>query len=83
MEYQIKIPKKAQKDLEKIDKRIQSRIKLALIAIRDNPYIGKKLDGQYQDCRSHEVWPYRIIYKIQKKYLIIEVIRIGHRQGVY
>ncbi|MBU4299512.1 type II toxin-antitoxin system RelE/ParE family toxin [Patescibacteria group bacterium] len=32
---------------------------------------------------SYRVWPYRIIYRIYKNLLLIIVIRIGHRQGVY
>lgn len=83
MKYIVVLPQKVQKELAELDKRYHGRIRSALVAIGVNPLIGKKLDGEYQDQRSYEVWPYRIIYQIQKDKLIILVIKIGHRQGVY
>jgi mRNA interferase RelE/StbE len=83
MQYKLVIPRKAQKDLDNIDSRYKSRISIALISLEKNPLLGKKLDGEYKEQRSYEVWPYRIIYEIRKRELIILIIRIGHRQGVY
>jgi mRNA interferase RelE/StbE len=83
MAYKLVIPKKVQKDLSKIDSRYQLRIKAALVALASNPYLGKKLGGEYKAQRSCEVRPYRIIYEIKKYELIVLIIRIGHRQGVY
>jgi len=83
MEYKIVIPKKAQKDLDKIDGRYKRRIQAALISLGKDPFLGKKLEGEYKSQRSYEVWPYRIIYEIKKRELIVLIIRVGHRQGVY
>ena len=83
MEYKLVIPRKVQKDLDKIDGRYRSRITAALVSLGNNPLLGKKLDGEYEGQRSYEVWPYRIIYEILTTKLVILIIRIGHRQGVY
>lgn len=83
MAYQLVLPKKVQKDLQKIDSRYLKKIQAALVVLRQNPFIGKKLDGEFQQQRSYEVWPYRIIYELVKNELIIMVIKIDHRQGVY
>jgi mRNA interferase RelE/StbE len=83
MVYKIVISRKVQKDLDAIDKRYQQRIEAALVSLSIDPFLGKKLDGEYKGQRSYEVWPYRIIYEIIKNKLIILIIRIGHRQGVY
>ncbi|MFH1956301.1 MAG: type II toxin-antitoxin system RelE/ParE family toxin [Patescibacteria group bacterium] len=83
MEYKIVLPKKVQKDLKKIDNRYRQRIQLALLGLSNDPFLGKKLDGKREDQRSLVVWPYRIIYENFEKELVILVIRIGHRQGVY
>lgn len=81
--YKITIARKAQKNLVKIPFKIVERIrtKIALLAI--DPFIGKKLEGRYSDCYSIRVWPYRIIYSIKKKQLIVEVIEIEHRGRAY
>lgn len=83
MQYQIVIPKKVRKDLRRIDNRYRFRILKAFIALAKNPFLGKKLSGGRQHEWSHYVWPYRIIYKIQNKKLIVFIVKIGHRQGIY
>jgi len=83
MAWEIRIGKKAQKELDKIPVQYQQRIAVALPIIAADPFIGKKLDGRLTGLYSYQIWPYRIIYKIYKKILLIVVIRIGHRQRVY
>lgn len=81
--HQVVLRKTAQKNLEKIDARYKHRIVLALVELSKNPYIGKRLEGQLRDFYSLRVWPYRIIYQVFNKELIIFVAQIKHRQGVY
>lgn len=81
--HQIKISKRAQKSLDKLDKRYKKRVMKAITWLSINPYIGKPLEGEFKGCYSVRVWPYRIIYSIKKQKLIVHVLYIGHRQGVY
>lgn len=81
--YQVVLRKIAQKNLERVDARYKQRIVLALVELSRNPYAGKRLEGQLRDFYSLRVWPYRIIYQIINKELIIFVVQIKHRQGVY
>ncbi len=83
MQYQVVIPKKVQKELSKIDSRYIARITAVLIALAGDPFLGKKLEGDHKGERSYEVWPYRIIYRIKQLELVVLIIKIGHRQGVY
>ena len=83
MAYILVIPERVQKEIDKIDSRYQPSIKIALIGLRGDPFLGKKLSGKHKDERSYEVWPYRIVYKIKKYELIILIITVSHRQGVY
>ena len=83
MRYQVVVSKKAQKDLNKIDNRYRSRILVALSVLADNPFVGKKLKGERDGEWSYRIWPYRIIYRVKNKELIVLIVRIGHRQGVY
>ena len=81
MAYLVNVPRRAQKDLAKIDGRYRNRILVSLVHIGNDPYIGKKLDGDRKGQWSYRVWPYRIIYEIHKHELVVLVLRIGHRQG--
>lgn len=83
MAWGIRFEKKVQKELDKIPDQYQKKILTVLSIIADNPFLGKKLDGKLAGLYSYSVWPYRIIYKIYKRILVIVIIRIGHRQGVY
>jgi len=83
MEFRVVVPKKVQKDLERIEPVFKTRIIVALAVLASDPYAGKKLGGKYSGEWSWRVWPYRIIYRIKKNELVVLVIRIGHRQGVY
>ncbi len=83
MSYQVVLPKNVQKELDHVDKRYRQRIIVVLKSLEDNPYLGKKLSGEHDGKRSCRVWPYRIVYTIRHHELVILVIAIGHRQGVY
>lgn len=81
--WQLRFEKKAQKDLYKLPLQYQKRVYSVLPILQINPYVGKKLGGELNGYFGYRVWPYRIIYKIFKKILLIFVVRIGHRQGIY
>jgi mRNA interferase RelE/StbE len=51
--------------------------------IVSDPFSGKKLSGKHKGEYSVRVWPYRIIYRIEKQELIIIVIDVGHRKEIY
>ncbi|KKR32694.1 MAG: Addiction module toxin, RelE/StbE family [Candidatus Gottesmanbacteria bacterium GW2011_GWC2_39_8] len=61
----------------------KKKIKKKLNTLNENPYAGKKLSGELFLYRSLRVWPYRIIYIINKNEEMIEVSSIVHRQGAY
>ena len=81
--FQVIVPDRVKKRLLKIPIDWQKRIFYILKELEINPFIGKKLKGRYKDDYSIRVWPYRIIYTIKKKELIVEVIEIEHRGGAY
>jgi len=83
MAYRLYLKPKAEKNLNKLPRKDIYRIQIALAVIASDPFSGKKLDGDHKGEWSFRVWPYRIIYKIYRHELVILVISIGYRQGVY
>lgn len=81
--YRVIIPQKVQKELAGVENKYRLKISAALISLEKNPFIGKKLEGEFKGLWSYRVWPHRIIYQIKQKGLIILVVRIGQRQGIY
>ena len=83
MKWELRIEKRARKELDKIPAEYQKKILAVFSIIAEDPFMGKKLDGKLAGLYSYQVRPYRIIYKMYKKVLIVVIIHIGHRQGVY
>lgn len=81
MAYRVVVPQKVKKELARVDKRLYGRILAVLADLENNPYKGKKLEGDRAQERSCRVWPYRLIYRIKSS--VILIVKIGHRQGVY
>lgn len=80
--YQIIISEKAENQLKKLDKQIQKRIISILERIRINPehYVVKLVGEQGYKLR---VGDYRVFLDIDKKNLLILIIKIGHRKKIY
>lgn len=83
MAFTLKIKSKARKNLSNIQEDYRSRIIAALDEIVLNPFAGKKLSGKRNGQYSVRVWPYRIIYIVKKMELLVLIIDIDHRQGIY
>ena len=83
MAYQLRLKPSAQKQLDKLEQRDRLRVEAMVIAIRENPFAGKKLKGEYEGSYTVRAWPIRIIYDVYKKDLLVLVIRIKHRGGAY
>lgn len=77
------IPKKANKEISKLPLRIQNKIDQAFNAIKQNPILGAKLQGELTNYYKFRVGDYRIIYEFDKELSIVEIIKVEHRQGVY
>jgi mRNA interferase RelE/StbE len=84
--WQVKVLKRAEKALEKLDK--QNRAKLIeyidLLKDQAEPYKkGKALTGKFSGLWRFRVGDYRIITKIDMKVITIVVLDLGHRKEVY
>jgi len=79
MPFILVIKPKARKNLDKLPTAYRSRVISALREIRENPFSGKALSGNRKGQYSVRVWPYRIIYTINKQDLVIIVVEIDHR----
>ncbi len=79
MAFILGIKPKARKNLDKIPENYRARIIAALDEIALDPFSGKKLFGKEKELYSVRIWPYRIIYSVNKRELFIIVIDVGHR----
>lgn len=81
--YRIVIKKSAAKEIERIAKNDRIRIieKIKSLLQDPHPKGSKKLSGQ-EKYRMRQ-GNYRILYQLIDDELIINVVKVGHRQDVY
>lgn len=78
---EIKYKPSAVKQLTKLPRNEKKKIIKKLELLAENPLAGKGLKGELEGLRSLRAWPYRIIYEIKDRSLII--LSVTHRQSAY
>lgn len=81
--YQIKLTGQAKKELKNIKKIYEDAINSALEEIRENPFIGKPLTRELYGKYAYKLDTYRIIYKVNKKDKVVNILTAGHRGTIY
>ncbi len=81
--YQLKLTERAKKELKNIKKIYETTISSALEEIKEDPFIGKALTRELTGKFSYKIDSYRIIYKVNKRDKVVEILSAGHRATVY
>lgn len=71
------------KQLKKIGKKDQPKVERKFDQLLDDPNSGKQLQGVFKGKRSLRAWPLRIIYRVNSKKKMIEILDVDYRGGVY
>ena len=83
MTYSIQIKSSATKALGKISAKDKLRLIDAIDKLKEQPFSGTVLKGEYSGLRRIRVGNYRVVYEVTESALLVLVIRIGHRREVY
>ncbi len=81
--YQLKLTGRAKKEFKNIKKIYEVAINSALQDIKEDPFIGKALTRELTGKFSLKIGVYRIIYKVNRKDKIVNILSAGHRATVY
>lgn len=82
--YKVSIKNSALKEIQRIPKDFRLKIIEVIDSLAANPRPSgvKKLEN-FQDSYRVRVGQYRIVYKIEDRRLIVEVVKVGNRKEVY
>ncbi len=82
--FEIEITHSAEKQLRALHREDQQRLAKAMLALAEDPRPrdAKKLSG-YEDVFRIRVGRFRVLYSVAKKRVVIVILKIGHRRGVY
>ncbi|MCL2746163.1 MAG: type II toxin-antitoxin system RelE/ParE family toxin [Coriobacteriia bacterium] len=85
--YQVKFDPQAAKVFAALDGSTKLRIRNYInknLHEKPSPQaLGKELEGSHKGLIRYRVGKYRLVCQIRESELIILVLKIGHRQGVY
>ncbi len=85
--WKIEFDAAAAKELRKLDRKIQQDIlryfRERITTDKDPRRFGKQLTHNLANLWRYRVRDYRMICQIEDKKLIVLVLTIGHRKGVY
>jgi len=82
--YEIEISRTAETQLRKLPEEDQRRVARAVLALAKEPHPrgSRKLSG-YDDVYRIRVGRYRVLYSVFERRLVIIILKIGHRKGIY
>ena len=81
MASEIRLTRRFLKSFERLDRKVQGRVKEAVGKLRENPKLGKQLKGELTGEWSLRIGDYRVLYTIEKDIVWVETVR--HRKEVY
>ncbi len=81
--FQLGFDKNAKDFLKKLKSGEQKIIINRIEKLKDNPFIGKRLAGNFFGLWKLRIDKYRVLYKIIENKLIVVILDIGHRKNVY
>ena len=82
-DYTVRVKRSAEKEIDRLPARAFERVAQAILSLERDPRPpgAKKLRG-VQDYRLR-VGQYRILYTIDDREQVVEIIAVGHRRDVY
>ena len=81
--YKLRVSNRAKRDLKLMSLSHKTAIIFALQDIKDDPLLGKPLTRNLSGRFSYRIGVSRIIYTVNEKDKVIEVLSAGHRSVVY
>lgn len=81
MLYRLNLSKEAQSQIERLPGHIRQRIRqtIAGLAYEPRPSTAKQMEDELSDYYRIRIENYRVIYTIDDKIILIEVIRVTKR----
>ena len=81
--YRVNLLNSAKKNLKNLDRKFQQKTLSTLRLLANNPFLGDKMAGVFEDWYRIKIPPFHIVYTPDVKNRIIWVRAIGFRGGAY
>lgn len=84
MAYRVEFTGAAEREIDRLSRPVQDRLRPAIRALADDPRPSGvlKLAGS-RDRYRIKVGEYRVVYEIREQVLLVLVLRVAHRREAY
>ena len=84
MRYTVEFTVSAAREFRALDRQMQRRISVKVAELAEDPFPPsvRKFQGEEDHWRIR-VGDYRVIYRLDRRRVVIVIVRIGHRREVY
>lgn len=83
MKYRMVIPPLVEETIRILPPSLKNQIRAGLETIQEDPHSGKPLKDELRGLWSYRVNRYRIVYRIEHRFIEIRVIDLGPRTVIY
>jgi mRNA-degrading endonuclease RelE of RelBE toxin-antitoxin system len=83
MRQRVIIPETIRREIGNMGNRHRQRVLAVLTILSNEPRRGRRLHGIRRPVWSYRVWPYRILYQMEKQTLIVLAMGAGRRHTIY
>lgn len=81
--YKVLISTQAEKGIFKLKALYQDEVLQILKELKEDPFMGKRLERELHGRLSIRIDVYRIIYSVNEKDKVVRILSTGHRAIVY
>lgn len=81
--YRVRFTPESSRLIAKLPPEIKKLVRSAIDDLRQDPYRGSELAGEFTGYRSLKIRRYRVIYRVNEEDLFLEIYHVGHRRDVY
>lgn len=83
MSHRVAFTRRAERELEQLEKPVQAHILTALARLEGDPFSAASVKALADGGYRLRVGDYRILFEIVDDQLLVLVVKVGHRREVY
>lgn len=81
--YRVRFTPESARLIARLPPEVKRLVRSAIDSLRDDPYRGAELIGEFSRYRSLKTKRYRVIYRLNVGDSFLEIYHVGHRRDVY
>ena len=81
--YTVRVRPSAEKEIRALPQDVRVRVVRTILALENEPRPAGCVKLESRDAWRVRVGAYRVVYTIEDRVLIVEVVRVAHRREAY